>query len=87
MRIYLKMAIDLGENSQVKKLGSDLEDKWRVYEDQVKSKYPDLYAKVEMCLNPAIAGSKVSPLDKKTLKPLVYQLISAFTQLRDKSAK
>lgn len=83
----LKKAIDSGDNNQVKKLGPELEDKWSVYEDQVKPKYPDLYAKVEKYLDPAIAGSKASTIDKKTLESLVVNLISAVKQLRDKSAK
>ena len=82
----LKKAIESGDNNQVKKLGPVLEDKWSVYEDQVKSKYPDLYKKVEMYLNPAIAGSKASSIDKQTLGPLVDQLISAVQELKDKTS-
>jgi iron uptake system EfeUOB component EfeO/EfeM len=81
----LKKASEAGNKSAVQKLGPKLEDNWSVYEDQVKSSYPDLYEKVEKYLNPAVAGSKASTLDKAMLESLVDQLIATVQELEKKA--
>jgi iron uptake system EfeUOB component EfeO/EfeM len=83
----VKKAIDAGNKSDVQRLGPELEDNWSVYEDQVKSSYPDLYKKVEKYLDPAVAGSKASNLDKATLEPLVDHLIATVQELENKAKK
>lgn len=83
----LKKAIDQGNDKQVKKIGPTLETEWSSFEDQVKPKYPDDYAEIEKYLDPAIAGTKVTPIDKKTLSPLVDNLIKAVQNLSTKVNK
>lgn len=83
----VKKAIEAGNKSDVQRLGPKLEDNWSVYEDQVKSSDPDLYEKVEKYLNPAVAGSKASNLDKATLEPLVDHLIATVQELENKAKK
>ncbi|BCJ85891.1 hypothetical protein [Effusibacillus dendaii] len=80
----LKTQITAGDEAKVKELGPKLEDIWKTFEDDVKPKYPDLYEKVEESLNPTIAGSKASPLDKQALSKLNDQLIQALNELADK---
>lgn len=80
----LKAAIKEGHDDQVKKLGPTLEDEWSSFEDAIKAKYPDSYEEVEKYLDPAIAGSKVTPVDQKSLSPLVDQLIKAVQDLDNK---
>lgn len=80
----LKKSIDAGDAANVKAIGTKLEDAWRPFEDAVKEKYPELYKKVEDSLDPAIAGSKASPLDKQTLSKLNDDLSKTLTELAAK---
>lgn len=81
----IKQAIEESNTHKVQQLGPKLEKDWSVYEDQVKSAYPDLYEKVESDLDPAVAGTKVSPLDKKTLEPLIVHLMDTVKELEKKA--
>lgn len=80
----LKSAISQNDEEKVATIGPKLEDEWSAFEDQIKPNYPDNYGEVEKYLDPAIAGSKSKPLDKKTLLPLVDNLIQAVQDLSDK---
>lgn len=80
----LKSAIDAGDEAKVKVIGPQLEDAWSPFEDVVKQKYPDNYKKVEDFLDPTIAGSKASPLDKQTLGTLNDNLTKALNDLAAK---
>ena len=80
----LKTAIDTGNEAKVKVTGSQLEDAWGPFEDSVKTKYPDLYKKVEQFLDPTIAGTKASPLDKQALGKLNGDLTQALNELAAK---
>jgi len=77
----LKTAIDVGDEAKVKETGSQLEDAWSPFEDNTKQKYPELYNKIEKFLDPTIAGSKVSPLDKQALGTLNGELTQALNEL------
>jgi iron uptake system EfeUOB component EfeO/EfeM len=81
----IKQAIEESNTHKVQQLGPKLEKEWSVYEDQVKSAYPDLYEKVESDLDPAVAGSKASTLDKKTLEPLIVHLMDTVKELEKKA--
>jgi iron uptake system EfeUOB component EfeO/EfeM len=81
----LKTEISAGDQAKVKENGPKLEDTWSSFEDSVKPKYPDLYAKVEQYLDPTVAGSKSDPLDKQTLLKLDEGLIQALTELSQKA--
>ncbi len=80
----LKKAIEAGDESTVKTLGPKLEEAWGPFEDKVKEKYADLYKKVEDALDPTIAGTEASPLDKDALGKFNDQLTQALTELADK---
>ena len=80
----LKTAIGTGNEAKVKVTGSQLEDAWGPFEDIVKTKYPDLYKKVEQFLDPTIAGTKASPLDKQALGKLNGDLTKALNELAAK---
>ncbi|MGC7873320.1 hypothetical protein ACPUYX_17570 [Desulfosporosinus sp. SYSU MS00001] len=80
----LKSAINSGDEVTVKKTGPQLEDAWSPFEDSVKQKYPDLYKKIEDYLDPTIAGSKASPMDKKTLRTLNGELTQTLKELSTK---
>lgn len=80
----LKTAIDAGDEAKVKTTGPKLEDVWGPFEDNVKQKYPDLYKKIEESLDPTIAGSKASPLDKQALGKLNGDLTQALNELAAK---
>jgi len=80
----LKTAIDAGDEAKVKVTGPQLEDAWSPFEDDVKLKYPDIYKKVEGYLDPTIAGSKASPLDKQALGTLNGELTQVLNELAAK---
>ncbi len=81
----LKTDISAGDQTKVKENGPKLEDIWSSFEDNVKPKYPDLYAKVEQFLDPTVAGSKADTLDKQVLLKLDDGLIQALTELSQKA--
>ncbi|QRG66811.1 hypothetical protein [Brevibacillus choshinensis] len=80
----LKKAIEAGDESTVVTLGPKFEEAWGPFEDKVKEKYADLYKKVEDALDPTIAGTEASPLDKDALGKFNEQLTQALTELADK---
>jgi iron uptake system EfeUOB component EfeO/EfeM len=80
----LKKAINAGDEAKVKTIGPQLEDVWASFEDNVKDKYPDIYKKVEDSLDPTVAGSKASPLNKEVLGKLNDQLTQALAELASK---
>lgn len=84
MTAELKKAIEAGDESNVKALGPKLEEAWAPFEDKVKEKYADLYKKVEDALDPTIAGTEASPLDKAAVGKFNDQLTQALTELAEK---
>jgi iron uptake system EfeUOB component EfeO/EfeM len=81
----LSKAIDSGNQAKVKEVGPKLEDQWKTFEDDVKKDNKDLYAKVEKYLDPTIAGSQATPLDKNALSTLNGQLTDALKELAAKT--
>lgn len=81
----LKQAINAGDEAKVKEIGPKLEEVWKTFEDGVKPRYPDLYEQLEASLNPEVAGSQVSPLDKQTLGKLNDQLTQTLHELEQKA--
>ncbi|MEX1030129.1 MAG: hypothetical protein WDZ91_08825 [Paenibacillaceae bacterium] len=77
----LKKEIEAGNESKVKELGPKLEDDWIAFEEGVESNYADLYAKVEKSLDPEIAGSQKSPIDKQVLSQLNEELTQSLNEL------
>ena len=80
----LKKAIDSGDEAKVKTTGPQLEEAWHTFEDDVKTKYPDSYKKVEESLDPTVAGSKATPLNKDVLGKLNDQLAQALNEISGK---
>lgn len=80
----LKTAINQDNTKKVKAIGPELEEEWSIFEDQIKSNDPSFYTEVENDLDPTIAGTKVDPIDKKTLLPLVDHLIQVVQDLSKK---
>ncbi|MCM2533791.1 hypothetical protein NDK43_17100 [Neobacillus pocheonensis] len=81
----LSKAIDSGNQAKVKEVGPKLEDQWSTFEDDVKKDNKDLYAKIEKYLDPTIAGSEASPLNKDALSTLNNQLTNALKELASKT--
>ncbi|MGZ4107228.1 MAG: hypothetical protein ACXVP5_12845 [Tumebacillaceae bacterium] len=81
----LKAAIDAGDEAKAKTVGPQLEDEWSSFEDAVKSKYPDLYEEVEKSLDPTIAGSKATPLDKAVVGKTNDELMASLNKLAQKA--
>jgi iron uptake system EfeUOB component EfeO/EfeM len=77
----LKQEIEAGNESKVKELGPKLEDDWISFEEGVVASYPDLYEKVEKSLDPEIAGSQQSPIDKEILSQLNEELTQSLNEL------
>jgi iron uptake system EfeUOB component EfeO/EfeM len=78
----LKKDIQSGDATKIKENAPKLEETWKTFEDGVKPKYPDQYAAIEKYLNPIVSGSKISPIDKKTLGKLNDQLIQTLNELQ-----
>lgn len=81
----LSKAIDSGDQAKVKEVGPKLEDQWKVFEDDVKKDNKSLYVKVEKYLDPTIAGSQATTLDKQALGTLNNQLTGALKELAAKT--
>jgi iron uptake system EfeUOB component EfeO/EfeM len=77
----LKKAIDEGNEAKIKELGPKLEETWSTFEDGVKPRNADLYEKIEKSLNPEVAGSQKSPVDKQVLAQLNDNLSQTLTDL------
>jgi iron uptake system EfeUOB component EfeO/EfeM len=80
----LSKAIENGDQKKVQEVGPKLEGHWSSFEDDVKKDNKDLYEKIEKYLDPTIAGSKASTLDKNALSTLNNQLTDALKELKDK---
>jgi iron uptake system EfeUOB component EfeO/EfeM len=81
----LSKAIDSGDQAKVKEVGPKLEDQWSTFEDDVKKDNKDLYQKIEKYLDPTIAGSEASELNKDALNTLNDQLTAALKELAAKT--
>src|SRR4051794_32496824 len=81
----LAKAIDNGDQAKVKEVGPQLEDQWSSFEEGVKEDNQDLYEKIEKYLDPTIAGSEASTLDKEALGSLNDQLTMALKELEDQT--
>jgi iron uptake system EfeUOB component EfeO/EfeM len=79
-----KVEIESGDEAKLKVTGSRLEETWSRFEDGVKVRFPDQYENVETVLDPVVAGSKTSPLDKATLARLDDQLVQVLNTLKAK---
>jgi iron uptake system EfeUOB component EfeO/EfeM len=77
----LKKEIDAGNEAKIKEIGPKLEETWKTFEDGVKPRSADLYAKIEKSLNPEVAGSQKSPIDKQALGTLNENLTQTLTEL------
>lgn len=81
----LSKAIDGGDQPKVKEVGPKLEDQWLTFEDEVKKDNKDLYEKIEKYLDPTIAGSDATELNKDALNTLNNQLTDALKELAKKT--
>jgi predicted small secreted protein len=77
----LQKQIDAKDAGKVKDDAKKLEDSWASFEDNVKSKTPDLYAKVEAPLGIIQAGAQASPLDTAVLTSAVKELNNVLNEL------
>jgi iron uptake system EfeUOB component EfeO/EfeM len=80
----LSKAINSGDQAKVKEVGPKLEDQWAVFEDDVKKDNKELYGKIEKYLDPTIAGSEATTLDKDALNTLNGKLTDALKELAAK---
>jgi iron uptake system EfeUOB component EfeO/EfeM len=81
----LSKVINSGDQAKVKEIGPKLEDQWSSFEDEVKKDNKPLYDKVEKYLDPTIAGTEASPLDKEALSSLNNKLTDALKELASKT--
>jgi iron uptake system EfeUOB component EfeO/EfeM len=77
----LKKEIAAGNEAKVKELAPKLEDTWKTFEDGVPPRSADLYEKIEKSLNPEVAGSQKSPIDKQVMTQLNDSLTQALSEL------
>jgi iron uptake system EfeUOB component EfeO/EfeM len=77
----LKKEIAAGNDAKVKELAPKLEDTWKTFEDGVPPRSADLYDKIEKSLNPEVAGSQKSPVDKQIMNQLNDSLTQALNEL------
>ncbi|MCY9667407.1 hypothetical protein M5X11_21185 [Paenibacillus alginolyticus] len=77
----LKKEIASGNDAKVKELALKLEDTWKTFEDGVPPRSTDLYDKIEKSLNPEVAGSQKSPVDKQVMTQLNDNLTQALNEL------
>jgi len=71
------------DEEKVIKVSEKLEENWKVFEDSVKDKSPDLYEKVEKPLGAIQAGVKVKPLDAKTLTASIDELEMTLAKVQE----
>ncbi|AEF95249.1 hypothetical protein Desca_2421 [Desulfotomaculum nigrificans CO-1-SRB] len=86
MRDVLKeMKNELANKDEAKviKVSEKLEENWKIFEDSVKDKSPDLYEKVEKPLGAIQAGVKVKPLDAKTLTASIDELDKTLAKVQE----
>lgn len=76
----IKKELDAGNEAKVKELGPKLEEVWATFEDGVQPRSAELYEKIEKSLNPEVAGSQKSPLDKQVLSQLNEGLAKALNE-------
>lgn len=77
----LRKAIDSGDQAKIKEIGPKLEEVWSTFEDGVKPRNADLYEEIEKSLNPEVAGSQKSPIDKEILIKLNDDLTQTLAKL------
>ncbi|TVY08218.1 hypothetical protein [Paenibacillus cremeus] len=77
----LKKEIAAGNDAKVKELAPKLEDVWKTFEDGVPPRSADLYEKIEKSLNPEVAGSQKTPIDKQVMTQLNDGLTKALNEL------
>lgn len=80
----LRKATVAGDEAKVKEYGPKLEENWSKIEDEIKPKYPEIYEKIEKSLNPIVAGTKASSVDKDAISKLNDQLIQDLYDLAQK---
>jgi iron uptake system EfeUOB component EfeO/EfeM len=67
-------AIDAGDAAKAQQEATEADEAWEKFEDQVKEKNKDLYAKAEDQLHAIMAAVKASPLDAKTATAAITKL-------------
>ncbi|MCJ8010272.1 hypothetical protein MUG84_00765 [Paenibacillus sp. KQZ6P-2] len=77
----IKKEIAAGNDAKVSELAPKLEDVWKTFEDGVPMRSADLYDKIEKSLNPEVAGSQMSPIDKQVMTQLNDNLTQALNEL------
>lgn len=80
----LKKEIEAGNEAKVKELGPKLEATWSTFEDGIRPRSAELYEKIEKSLNPEVAGSQKSPMDKAVLSKLNEELIQTLNETMQK---
>lgn len=77
----LREAAIAGDEVKLKAYGPELEENWSKIEDGIKPQYPKFYEQVEKYLNPAVAGTQASAIDKDAILQLDDQLIQVLNDL------
>lgn len=77
----IKKEIAAGNDAKIKELAPKLEEVWKTFEDGVPPRSAELYEKIEKSLNPEVAGSQKSPIDKQVLAQLNDGLTQALNEL------
>ena len=80
----LNKAAIAGDEVKIKEYGPKLEESWSKIEDGIKPKYPEIYDQIEKSLNPIVAGTKSSAIDKDAILKLDNQLIQVLNDLSQK---
>lgn len=78
----MKTELNNKEEDKAIKTSEGLEGDWKQFEDNVKTKSPGLYDKIEEPLHTISAAAKVKPLDTKTLNTAIDNLDKQLEQLQ-----
>ncbi|MDF2881320.1 MAG: hypothetical protein K0R54_1877 [Clostridiaceae bacterium] len=78
----MKTELNNKEEDKVIKTSEGLEGNWKIFEDNVKEKYPTLYEKVEDPLHTITAAVKVKPLDVNSINTAMDNLDKLLDQVK-----
>ncbi|MGC4377929.1 iron uptake system protein EfeO [Fictibacillus sp. Mic-4] len=79
----LTKALDQKDSAKVKKLGEQINKTWFSFENKVRKSAPLLYTETEKSLLPLVSGTKIEPVDQKTLSGLNEKMAVSLNKLKN----
>lgn len=78
----LKKAVDAGDAANIKKYAEETDEAWEKFEDAVKEKDKDAYAKIEDPLHAITAAAKEATPNQKLLQEQIAKLDALLAELK-----